>query len=163
MTSAETSVGDYPGETVRTMARIVESTEAHGLDKIAPIDWDPHTTSGIISKAAAEIATAAEAKFIVAFSKSGDTAKRISRLRPATPMLVFTSDEVTTKTLAWTWGANTIVTPTFTSAEDLYEWVNDYIRDKGLAEVGERMVVVSGSPMGIAGKTNDIRVLRIKK
>lgn len=55
MTSAETSVGDFPGETVRTMAKIVESTEARGLDKIAKIDWDPHTTSGIMSKAAAEL------------------------------------------------------------------------------------------------------------
>ena len=61
MTSAETSVGDFPGETVRTMAKIVESTEARGLDKIAKIDWDPHTTSGIMSKAAAEIAERAEA------------------------------------------------------------------------------------------------------
>lgn len=103
MTSAETSVGDFPGETVRTMAKIVESTEARGLDKIAKIDWDPHTTSGIMSKAAAEIAERAEAKFIVAFTKSGDTARRIARLRPSTPLIVFTSDETTTKTLAWVW------------------------------------------------------------
>ncbi len=162
MTSAETSVGDYPGETVRTMARIVESTEAHGLDKIAPIDWAPHTTGGIISKAAAEIAERAEAKFIVAFTKSGDTAKRISRLRPATPMLVFTPDVVTTKTLAWSWGVNAVVTPVIKNADELHVWVNNYIRDNSLAEIGDRVVVVSGSPMDIPGKTNDIRVLRVK-
>lgn len=162
MTSAETSVGDFPGETVRTMAKIVESTEAHGLDAIAKIDWDPHTTGGIISKAAAEIAERCDAKFIVAFTKSGDTARRISRLRAATPMLVFTSDEVTTKTLAWTWGARTIVTPVFHSSEDLYTWVNQYLRDSSLVPVGERVVVVSGSPMNTPGKTNDIRVLRIR-
>ncbi|AFV89118.1 Pyruvate kinase [Acidipropionibacterium acidipropionici ATCC 4875] len=163
MTSAETSVGAYPGETVRTMAKIVESTEAHGLDKIAPIAWDPHTTGGIISKAATEVAERAEAKYLVSFTKSGDTARRLSRLRPSTPMLVFTPDETTTKTLAWTWGAQAIVTPVFQNSEELYGWVNSYLRDNNLVAVGERVVVVSGSPMDVPGKTNDLRVLRIKE
>ena len=163
MTSAETSVGDFPGETVRTMAKIVESTEARGLDKIAKIDWDPHTTSGIMSKAAAEIAERAEAKFIVAFTKSGDTARRIARLRPSTPLIVFTSDETTTKTLAWVWGAHAVVTPVFKNAEELYRWVNAYLRDKGFVPVGDRVVVLSGSPMDIPGKTNNLRILRIKE
>jgi len=163
MTSAETSVGDFPGETVRTMAKIVESTEARGLDKIAKIDWDPHTTSGIMSKAAAEIAERAEAKFIVAFTKSGDTARRIARLRPSTPLIVFTSDETTTKTLAWVWGAHAVVTPVFKNAEELYRWVNAYLRDKGFVPIGDRVVVLSGSPMDIPGKTNNLRILRIKE
>ena len=163
MTSAETSVGDFPGETVRTMAKIVESTEAHGLDKIAKIDWDPHTTGGIMSKAAAEIAERAEAKFIVAFTKSGDTARRIARLRPSTPLIVFTPDETTTKDLAWVWGAHAVVTPVFKTAEELYRWVNAYLRDKGFVPVGDRVVVLSGSPMDIPSKTNDLRILRIKE
>lgn len=145
------------------MAKIVESTEARGLDKIAKIDWDPHTTSGIMSKAAAEIAERAEAKFIVAFTKSGDTARRIARLRPSTPLIVFTSDETTTKTLAWVWGAHAVVTPVFKNAEELYRWVNAYLRDKGFVPVGDRVVVLSGSPMDIPGKTNDLRILRIKE
>ena len=153
MTSAETSVGDFPGE----------STEAHGLDKIAKIDWDPHTTGGIMSKAAAEIAERAEAKFIVAFTKSGDTARRIARLRPSTPLIVFTPDETTTKDLAWVWGAHAVVTPVFKTAEELYRWVNAYLRDKSFVPVGDRVVVLSGSPMDIPGKTNDLRILRIKE
>ena len=56
MLSGETSVGEYPVLTVETMARIVENTEAHGMDQMHGIDWDPHTTSGVITKAAEEVA-----------------------------------------------------------------------------------------------------------
>lgn len=163
MTSAETSVGDFPGETVRTMAKIVESTESNGIEKIADIDWDPHTTGGIISKAAVEIAERMQARYIVAFTKSGDTARRISRLRSRTPMIVFTNDEKTPKHLAWSWGSNAIMAPSFDNPEELFGWVNTYLREHGLVPVGERVVVVAGSPMRVPGKTNTIRVLRIRE
>ena len=58
MLSGETSVGEYPVLTVETMARIVENTEAHGMDQMHGIDWDPHTTSGVITKAAEEVGAA---------------------------------------------------------------------------------------------------------
>ncbi|MDU3768320.1 MAG: pyruvate kinase [Cutibacterium granulosum] len=163
MTSAETSVGDFPGETVRTMAKIVESTESNGIEKIADIDWDPHTTGGIISKAAVEIAERMQARYIVAFTKSGDTARRISRLRSRTPMIVFTNDEKTPKHLAWSWGSNAVMAPSFDNPEELFGWVNTYLREHGLVPVGERVVVVAGSPMRVPGKTNTIRVLRIRE
>jgi len=163
MTSAETSVGDFPGETVRTMAKIVESTESNGIEKIADIDWDPHTTGGFISKAAVEIAERMQARYIVAFTKSGDTARRISRLRSRTPMIVFTNDEKTPKHLAWSWGSNAVMAPSFDNPEELFGWVNTYLREHGLVPVGERVVVVAGSPMRVPGKTNTIRVLRIRE
>ena len=81
MLSGETSVGEYPVAAVKTMARIVENTEAHGLDRMQDIDWDPHTTSGVITKAAAEVAARMNAKFLVAFTHSGDAARRLARLR----------------------------------------------------------------------------------
>ena len=71
MLSGETSVGEYPVVTVETMARIVENTEAHGLDRMADIAWDPHTTSGVITLAAAEVAARIEAKFLVTFTTLG--------------------------------------------------------------------------------------------
>ena len=85
MLSGETSVGEYPVVTVKTMARIVENTEAHGLDQMQGIDWDPHTTSGVITKAAAEVGARIEAKFLVAFTHSGDAARRLARLRSPIP------------------------------------------------------------------------------
>ena len=80
MLSGETSVGEYPIEAVETMARIIESTEDHGLARMAAIDWEPHTRGGIIAKAAAEVAERVGAKYLVAFSQSGDTARRLVAL-----------------------------------------------------------------------------------
>src|SRR5262249_42643575 len=77
MLSGETSVGAYPIEAVETMARIIESTEDHGLARMAAIRWEPHTRGGIIAKAAAEVAERVGAKYLVAFSQSGDTARRL--------------------------------------------------------------------------------------
>ena len=92
MLSGETSVGEYPVITVETMARIVDNTEQHGLDQMQDIDWDPHTTSGVITKAAAEVGERIDAKFLVAFTHSGDAARRLSRLRSSIPVLAFTPD-----------------------------------------------------------------------
>lgn len=95
MLSGETSVGTYPVETVQTMARIVENTEKHGIKEISKIKWDPHTTGGIIAMSAAQSANQLGARYMVAFTQSGDTARRMSRLRNEVPLIVFTPDEQT--------------------------------------------------------------------
>ena len=85
MLSGETSVGEFPIETVETMARIIESTEDHGLARMAAIDWQPRTRGGVIAKAAAEVAERVGAKYLVAFTQSGDSARRLSRYRGHDP------------------------------------------------------------------------------
>ena len=85
MLSGETSVGEYPIETVETMARIVASTEDHELATMAAIDWQPKTRGGVIAKAAAEVAERVGAKYLVAFTQSGDSARRLSRYRGTRP------------------------------------------------------------------------------
>ncbi len=90
MLSGETGVGSYPIETVETMARILASTDAHDLIGLDPIDWQPKTRSGVITKAAAEVAERVGAKYLVAFTQSGDSARRLARLRGTIPILAFT-------------------------------------------------------------------------
>ena len=85
MLSGETSVGEFPIETVETMARIIASTEDHGLARMAAIDWQPRTRGGVIAKAAAEVAERVGAKYLVAFTQSGDSARRLSRYRGPDP------------------------------------------------------------------------------
>lgn len=162
MLSGETSVGAYPIETVQTMANIVTNTETHGLASINEIDWDPHTTGGILSKAAEEVARRVGARYLVAFTKSGDTARRMSRLRSPIPMLVFSPDETTRQIMTLSWGVNTQITPEFHDHEEMVAAVDKFLTSRGLIEVGERIVIVSGSPMGVPGKTNSLRVHRIK-
>ena len=163
MLSGETSVGDYPVETVSTMARIVEKTEREGHAEIHIIDWDPHTTGGILAKAAAEVAERIGARYLVAFTKSGDTGRRLSRLRSPIPMLVFSPEKATRQTMTLSWGVDTQITPEFTDQEEVVEAVDRHLRDRGMIEVGERIVIVSGSPMGIPGKTNNLRVHKVKE
>ncbi|TRY18900.1 pyruvate kinase [Tessaracoccus rhinocerotis] len=163
MLSGETSVGDYPIETVATMAKIVEYAEREGHEEIHEIDWDPHTTGGVLAKAAVEVAERVDARYMVAFTKSGDTARRLSRLRPSIPLLVFSPETTTRQQMTLSWGVNTLVTENFDNQEDMVARVDRYLREAGLIEVGERIVILSGSPMGVPGKTNNLRVHKIKE
>lgn len=162
MLSGETSVGDFPVETVATMARIVEKTEHAGHDEINIIDWDPHTTGGVLAKAAAEVADRVGARFLVAFTKSGDTARRLSRLRSSIPLLVFSPEHSTQQSMTLSWGVETHMTPDFANQDEMVLEVDKFLRDRKMIEVGERIVILSGSPMGVPGKTNNLRVHKIK-
>ena len=162
MLSGETSVGAYPVETVQTMARIVEKTERRGIAQISKIKWDPHTTGGVVAMAAAMAADQLNARYMVAFTTSGDTARRLSRLRSEIPLVVFTPEERTARWLTLCWGAQVLKTPEFTSQEQMVTEVNRILQEEGLIEVDERVVIVSGSPMGLVGKTNNLRVHRIR-
>lgn len=163
MLSGETSVGDYPALTVSTMARIVETTEKEGHSEIHHIEWDPHTTGGILAKAAAEVAERLDARYLVAFTKSGDTGRRLSRLRSPIPMLVFSPEESTRQQMTLSWGVDTVVTPHFETQEEMVDSLDNYLRSHGLIKVGERVVILSGLPMGVVGKTNNLRVHRVKE
>ena len=162
MLSGETSIGEFPVETVATMARIVEKTEREGHEQINIIDWDPHTTGGVLAKVAAEVAERIGASYLVAFTKSGDTGRRLSRLRSPIPMLVFSPEKSTRQTMTLSWGVDTLLTPEFDTQEDMVKAVDMILRERRAIDVGERMVIVSGSPMGVPGKTNNLRVHKVK-
>lgn len=163
MLSGETSVGAYPIVAVETMARIVDSTESHAVEQISHIEWDPHTTGGVIAMAAAEVARRVGARYLVAFSKSGDTARRLSRLRPQTEILAFTPEQQTRQSLTLAWGLETMITPTVQTTDEMVAQVEQLLRDHHRIEVGERIVLVSGSPVNVPGKTNALRVHRIRQ
>ena len=95
MLSGETSVGSWPIVAVKTMARIIENTEDHGLARIPAMPSRPHTVGGAVTKAAAEIAEILQAKYLVTFTTSGDSARRVARVRPRLPMLAYTPAETT--------------------------------------------------------------------
>ncbi|MFT4219774.1 MAG: pyruvate kinase [Microbacterium sp.] len=161
MLSGETSVGDYPVVTVETMARIIESTEDHGLDRIHAVNTRPRTQGGIITLAANEVADFVEAKYICIFSESGDSARRMSRLRPKIPMLSFTTTPQIRRRMALTWGVQSTLVDRVPHTDRMFIQVDDFLLSNDLAEVGDRVVVISGSPPGIVGSTNDIRVHKV--
>ena len=158
MLSGETSVGQYPLVVVETMARIIASTEEHGLERIAPLTNKPRTQGGAITLAALEVADFVDAKYLCVFTQSGDSARRLARLRPRIPMLAFTPEPGIRRRMALTWGMQTALVPMVTHTDHMILQVDDYLLSNGLAEPGEKVVIVSGSPPGIAGSTNDIHV-----
>ena len=161
MLSGETSVGDYPVEAVATMARIIESTEDHGLARMAAISWQPHTRGGVIAKAAAEVAERVGAKFLVAFSQSGDTARRLARYRSHVPVLAFTPEQAVRSQLAMTWGIETFLGPQVEHTDEMVMQVDKALLEIGRCEEGEQVVIVAGSPPGIPGSTNALRIHRM--
>ncbi len=161
MLSGETSVGEYPIETVETMARIIASTEDHGLVRMAAIQWEPHTRGGIIAKAAAEVAERIGAKYLVAFSQSGDTARRLARYRSAVPVLAFTPEPVVRSQLALTWGIETFLGEQVDHTDEMVMQVDKALLDVGRCEDGDEVVIVAGSPPRIPGSTNALRIHRM--
>ncbi|MFJ6652276.1 pyruvate kinase [Microbacterium sp. NPDC091313] len=161
MLSGETSVGAYPVVVVETMARIVESTEEHGLDRILPLTNKPRTQGGAITLAAVEVADFVEAKYLCVFTESGDSARRLSRLRSMIPMLAFTPDPGIRRRLALTWGVKSSLVDHVEHTDMMFLQVDEHLLANDLAAVGDKVVVISGSPPGIAGSTNDLRVHRV--
>ncbi|AZH78559.1 MULTISPECIES: pyruvate kinase [Microbacterium] len=161
MLSGETSVGDYPVVVVETMARIIESTEEHGLERILPLTTKPRTQGGAITLAALEVAEFVDAKFLCVFTQSGDSARRLSRLRSRIPMIAFTPEPDIRRRMALTWGIRSTLVEMVQHTDLMYHQVDDYLLQNGLAEEGDKVVVISGSPPGIVGSTNDLRVHKV--
>jgi len=161
MLSGETSVGEYPIETVETMARIVASTEAHALGSMAAIDWQPLTRGGVIAKVAAEVAHRVDAKYLVAFTQSGDSARRASRYRGRVPVLAFTPEAKVRSQLALSWGVETFLTNPVEHTDEMVRQVDEALLEIGRVELGDLVVIIAGSPPGIPGSTNALRIHRM--
>ena len=161
MLSGETSVGAHPMEAVSTMARIIENTEEHGLGRILPLDTKPRTRGGAVTAAAAEIGELLGCRFLVTFTVGGDSSRRLARVRPRIPMLAFTPHQWTRSQLALTWGVETFLTKEPRHTDDYAVQVDEELLACGRVVEGDLVVIVAGSPPGIPGSTNALRVHRI--
>ncbi|MEU9169478.1 pyruvate kinase [Streptomyces sp. NPDC048420] len=161
MLSGETSVGKYAVETVRTMAKIVEAAEEDILAKGLPPLTErnkPRTQGGAVARAAAEMGDFLGAKFLVAFTQSGDTVRRLSRYRSPIPLLAFTPEPSTRSQLNLTWGVETFLGPQVDSTDAMVDQVDELLLRYGRCEKGDVVVITAGSPPGVSGSTNLVRV-----
>jgi pyruvate kinase len=161
MLSGETSVGAFPVETVSTMARIIQSTEENGLSRIPDLGTKPHTQGGAVSFAAMEIAELLGSKFVCVFTEGGDSLRRIARLRSAVPVLSFTPNVQTARELSLVWGSKTFIVPKVTHTDAMFEQVDISVLEQGMCKVGDEVVVVAGTPPGVPGSTNTLRVHKV--
>jgi pyruvate kinase len=161
MLSGETSVGEYPVETVTTMARIIESTEDNGLDRIPALGTKPHTHSGAVVRSAMDIAELLGSKYVCVFTESGDTLRRVARLRSRVPILAFATNDELLRKLSLVWGAQSFKVAPVKHTDDMFIQVDEAVLENGICRIGDEVVVVAGTPPGIPGSTNSLRVHRV--
>ncbi|OKK08442.1 pyruvate kinase [Streptomyces sp. CB03234] len=164
MLSGETSVGRYPIATVQTMSRIVEAAEEDVLAKGLPPLTErnkPRTQGGAVARAAAEMGDFLGAKYLVAFTQSGDTVRRLSRYRSPIPLLAFTPDPATRSQLNLTWGVETFLGPHVDSTDAMVAQVDEHLLKIGRCQKDDIVIITAGSPPGVSGSTNLVRVHHI--
>jgi pyruvate kinase len=160
MLSGETSVGKFPLEAVRTMARIITAVEQNST-AAPPLAHVPRTKRGVISYAARDIGERLDAKALVAFTQSGDTVRRLARLHTPLPLLAFTALPEVRSQLALTWGTETFIVPHMQTTDGMIRQVDKSLLELGRYRRGDLVVIVAGAPPGTVGSTNLIHVHRI--
>jgi len=164
MLSAETSVGNYPAEAVRMMAKIVHETESKLPYENLLVErgtWLELQTDELISYNACHTASRLGAAAIVAFTKSGSTAQRVSKYRPRMPILAITSSELICRRLLLYWGVQGLQITKPSSVGELFTIAARLSKDLGLAKSGDLIIITGGIPIGVAGTTNLLKVEQI--
>jgi pyruvate kinase len=164
MLSAESASGQWPVEAVAMMNRIATSVEADPSHAarvhFTETPADP-TTNDAIAEAANRIVETVSAAAIVCFTVSGSTARRVSRERPAVPLLVLTPSPKTARRLGLLWGAHAVRTRDVSSFEEMIGKAKRMALRHGLAKAGQRIIITAGVPFGTPGSTNVVHVARL--
>ncbi|WGK69920.1 pyruvate kinase [Candidatus Haliotispira prima] len=167
MLSDETAAGKYPIESCRTMVEIAESTTPHLKRLIKPKPEVLNYCRKLdnyeipIGYSACTLAADTNAKFIVACTGSGQTARAVARFRPTCPVIGLTRNPIAYNQLSVTWGVFPIMTDAATNTDELFENVRKALTKYELVEKGDHLVVTAGIPLGISGYSNLLHVLTI--
>lgn len=159
MLSEETTLGEFPVQAVEMMTRIALRVEedVYTTDTIAEYD-ESHGTTDVVSKAAVIVAHEVEAKFIIAVTESGRTARMIARYRPAERILAITSSPITSRKLMLSFGCYSFATDRLKSLDEVMTAVRKIALKEKYAGKGDKVVIVGGVPLGKIKETNMIVV-----
>ncbi len=162
MLSGETAMGDYPVEAVAAMAKIAEQAEQDD-PRFLPggntwYEMDASDTTNAVGHAACTLARDINAKAIMSITKSGYTALRMSKFRPATMLLAATPHKKTYHQMALIWGVRPLMVENLQNVDVLVYRCLEEGRKEGLLATGDKVVISAGVPLDITGKTNMIRV-----
>ncbi len=161
MLSGETSIGRDPVAAVETMRRIVVVTEADALPHGLPPVMSASSVSAAVATAAVGVAREVNACAVVAFTRTGATARQIAAHRAPVPTLAFTMDAGVLRALAVVWGVRPVLISDPRTTDEMVVVVDRVARAAGLAKPGDLVVLVAGAPGGAAGATNLLRVHRV--
>lgn len=161
MLSGETAAGNYPVEALKTMVRIAERTEAD-IDLVKRFNSreslvNPDITNAI-AHATCTTAMDLNATAIVTVTKSGTTARMISKYRPSCPIIGCTPYENVWRQLNLSWGVLPLMVEMQNNTDDLFEHAISNAEKMGYVKQGEITVITAGVPLGVSGTTNLIKV-----
>jgi pyruvate kinase len=159
--TAETAAGQYPVEAVRTMASIIGRAERAGLTHEIPELTGDLSIPTATSHAAVRAAIDVGATHLVAFTTSGTTACQVARFRPPMPIIACTPSEEVARQLNVQWGVDPVKVRQFDGLEEMIKAVDRALLKKSLARPGQIVVVLAGSPIGVPGTTNVLKVHRV--
>lgn len=167
MLSGESAMGAYPVEAVKAMARIAEQAErdAFEMEVYSSIayDMDQADTTNAICDAACTTAKDIGAKAVIAVTKYGQTARRMSKFRPAVPIVAATPEQKTYHQLALSWGVYPVLARYQKTSDELFRHAVDCAKLVDLVEDGDKVVIAAGVPLDTAGNTNILRVQIVGK
>ena len=165
MLSAETAAGQYPQEAVTMMDRIVARVEGNAewranidATRLAP----ENSVADAMAAAACQVADTINAAAICGFTASGSTLKRVSRERPAAPIIGLTPNIAIARRLAVVWGVHALATAQANTMTETVSRCSKVALQEGFAKHGQDVVVLAGVPFGQPGTTNALRVARVK-
>ncbi len=161
MLSGETAAGDYPVEAVKTMVRIALETErafppTRDRRRSTTISSDSHA----ISQAAISITDSIDVRAIAAFTRTGFSARIVSKDRPSVPVYAFVPDEHIARRLSLDWAVQPCVIDFGRSTDDLIAAVEERLVSLHAVSRGQAVVLVGGTPLGVQGRTNLLKILR---
>lgn len=164
MLSGETAAGAYPVEAVRAMAKIAQQAEANTnyIAHIAENEYKITKLSEALSHSACTLAQDIGAKVIVVCTRTGGTAKTVSRFRPMIDIIGMTTEERAYRKLALSWGVIPVMSEEFYSVDVLFHYAKRAAMDTGLVKSGDKIVLTGGTPNGKSGNSNLINVETVK-
>ena len=164
MLSAETASGKFPVESVKIMDRIIRGVENDNsyrqILESKQIKLE-ETTSDAISSAASQVVKTVLAKAIFTYTRSGATAKRAARERPAVPIIGLSPERITARQLALIWGVHTIHALEPKSFSGMIDNACELAKKEGIVKKGDYVVITAGAPIGVSGSTNNLRIAKI--
>lgn len=172
MLSAETAIGVDPAGAVAVMARVALRAEREfeyrtwgehlGAQEVAGGHGSPAGITAAITAAGWRAAIEQEAAVIIACTRSGATARAISRFRPEMPVVAATPSPLTARQLSMSWGVQPLMVPESSSTDDIVWFAVQAVVASGYARVGDVAVVLAGSPTEPQPATDTLRVVRVR-
>lgn len=164
MLSCETAVGKYPVETIKVMSRICQATENHiNYSKRFKVkDVNIKNVADAVSHSTCNTAIDLNASAITVFTRSGMTARMVSRFRPETLIIGITDNIKAYRQLALSWGVLPVLTTVYMTTDELFETAVKVCKELKVSKHGDLIIITAGVPVGKSGLTNLIKVEEIK-